>query len=339
MEKSSDKKPKDILDEITKLTSHTEYESLVLAFFDLIFKCVDSIDLIALCKCETIDKKSSLRITHSKFKTIEQTQTQQDDEDFLKHIAEQSIKNYESISAIADKPVLLLKINQDNSAQFFLVFRAENKFSPSEEQLIRHLSQIYSNHQLLITLNDKDSLTGLFNRKYLDKKMTQILIAQTQVENRRRKDDHYTFLAFLDIDHFKAINDTYGHLIGDEVLLHFSQQMQVVFRDEDLLFRYGGEEFLVLLKNVPEAKILDVLHRFRQHIEDYDFPQVAQVTVSIGVAKIGNFSVKDEVIDRADSALYYVKNNGRNNVGYYENMIEEGLLHEIASSQDIEIFE
>ena len=135
------------------------------------------------------------------------------------------------------------------------------------------------------------------------------------------------FLAVLDIDHFKQVNDRFGHLYGDEILIHFAQLMRSTFRAGDMLYRFGGEEFVVVfaVKRVEDGK--EALERFRRAVEAYDFPRIGKITVSIGFTGIqGTGGPVTTLIDRADNAVYYAKRNGRNRVCGYETLVEKGDL-------------
>ncbi|MDD2758921.1 MAG: GGDEF domain-containing protein, partial [Methylomonas sp.] len=127
-----------------------------------------------------------------------------------------------------------------------------------------------------------------------------------------------SWFAILDIDHFKRVNDTFGHLYGDEVLLLFSQMMEKHFRYNDFLFRFGGEEFVVILNLADQASAESVFERFRQRIAEHEFPTVGQVTVSIGVTHVDSAIMPSILLDRADKALYHAKASGRNQVIVYE---------------------
>ncbi|HNF78389.1 MAG TPA: GGDEF domain-containing protein, partial [Thauera aminoaromatica] len=120
-------------------------------------------------------------------------------------------------------------------------------------------------------------------------------------------------LAVLDIDHFKRVNDTFGHLLGDEVLLRFARIMEHSFRYNDRLFRFGGEEFLVLMRTDETGAGL-ALERFRAAVEAYDFPCVGRLTVSIGYACAAGAPLAPDLVDIADQALYSAKREGRNRV-------------------------
>ena len=201
------------------------------------------------------------------------------------------------------------------------------------------LLKIYQNFTNLINDNESDTLTGLLNRKTFDQRITKIL-SKTQAVAKRKEDkkNQSYFLAIFDIDHFKRVNDEFGHLIGDEVLLMFSQLMQQSFRETDPLFRFGGEEFVGIFECTNPTDINMVLERFRQKVESFAFPQVGKITVSSGYTEILEFNTPSQIIDRADSALYFAKNNGRNRTCYYEELIRQGLLEESDKQGDIEFF-
>ena len=131
----------------------------------------------------------------------------------------------------------------------------------------------------------------------------------------------------------------FGHLFGDEVLVHFARLMNTSFRPYDDLFRYGGEEFVAILQNVEMEKALSILERFRHAVERYDYPQVGQKTVSIGVVQIAAGQMPSTLLDRADKALYYAKQHGRNRICAYEHLVTSGQLQESdVSSGDVELF-
>ena len=175
-----------------------------------------------------------------------------------------------------------------------------------------------------------DPLTGLRNRQSFNAVIDKIFMTMQGV-GRRQKDEPLggAFLAVLDIDHFKKVNDTYGHLMGDEVLVLFARHMKDCFRDQDALFRFGGEEFVVLLSNVSEEVAEAALNRFRHIIGSFDFPQVGQVTVSVGAIEITAGKMSGDMIEKADKALYYSKSHGRNQVNFYQTLVTAGLMAEV----------
>lgn len=210
---------------------------------------------------------------------------------------------------------------------------------PQQQISIRMLLQMFQNFTWLNHDNERDTLTGLLNRKSFEQKISKVLAHISNTS--KRKDDticHAYFLAIFDIDHFKNVNDTYGHLIGDEVLLLFSQLMTQTFRDTDMLFRFGGEEFVGVFQCTNASDIECVLERFRVKISDFKFPQIGKVTASTGCTVISADEISSKLIDRADMALYFAKNHGRNRNCYYEQLIADGSLQENKKESDIEFF-
>lgn len=216
-------------------------------------------------------------------------------------------------------------------------------------KIISGFIRIYSNFQAIIDDNEHDTLTGLLNRKTFDAQLSDLLsispssskIFPVQLkikENRSTEVNSEHWIGILDIDFFKSINDKFGHVYGDEVLLLFAGLMKKTFRNNDLLFRYGGEEFVVVLTSVSDSEALKIFERFRRKLEAFDFPQVGRVTVSAGILKIDMQEHLTTIIERADKALYYSKENGRNQVRDYNELIEKGLLKIRSVEGDIELF-
>jgi len=156
----------------------------------------------------------------------------------------------------------------------------------------------------------RDSLTGIGNRKAMELAFSrEIKLAQ------RHK--HALSLLFIDIDHFKSINDNHGHRAGDKVLQHTVGGVQTALRDTDQVFRYGGEEFVVLLNNTELNAAKLIAERIRLYVAmtplTVDKEEVS-ATISVGASVLGPKDTSDSFIKRADSALYIAKNSGRNRV-------------------------
>jgi len=207
-----------------------------------------------------------------------------------------------------------------------------------DEDYVNTLLDVYNNQVYLLRNKDTDSLTGLYNRLSFDNKLEKIH-NDLKYEKRSNDEKKQHYFAMLDIDYFKRINDEFGHIYGDEILLLFSNAIKNTFRDIDLLFRYGGEEFAALLKNVSAEQALSILERFRKSIEEINFPLNNKVTVSIGFCAFTNEIPLATIIERADKALYYSKNNGRNKVSQFEVLLAKKEIEDIIISEgDIELF-
>ncbi|RIX46809.1 MAG: GGDEF domain-containing protein [Rhodocyclales bacterium GT-UBC] len=238
-----------------------------------------------------------------------------------------------------DQPIYMLDITLPDS------------FSADKRITLMGLIEYFGNHIGLLDYGESDTLTGLASRKTFDKHLFELLGNSTADEllrgfmtprtARRRGnnngDTHW--LAVCDIDHFKSVNDNFGHLIGDEVLIMVSQMMQHSFRFDDQLFRFGGEEFVALLQPTDETSAMATLERFRANIEQQTFSRVGHITISIGFSLLRENDTPTDVIDRADDALYFAKRHGRNRVCSYENLIASGQLtaHDL-SKGEVEFF-
>ncbi len=195
-------------------------------------------------------------------------------------------------------------------------------FDASSQQLLSDLVALYRNQVALHDSKERDLLTKLPNRQSFDARLLQVCEYFRSHTAADRRKDKSSWIAMLDIDHFKRINDTFGHLYGDEVLLIFSQLMEKHFRYNDFLFRFGGEEFVVILNLVNQDDAETAFERFRRAIADHVFPTVGRVTVSIGAAHIDSAVMPTSLLDRADKALYHAKDHGRNQLAIYENIAE-----------------
>ncbi len=196
----------------------------------------------------------------------------------------------------------------------------EGAFDQEMLELLSNLRAIYRNLVILHDTNERDVLTKLPNRQSLDARLLQVCEHYSDYQVIDATQEKSSWIAILDIDHFKRVNDDFGHLYGDEVLLIFSQLMEKCFRYNDFLFRFGGEEFVVILNLASQETAMAAFNRFRETVANYNFPTVGRVTVSIGLTHVDGMSMPTTHLDHADKALYYAKDNGRNRVVLYENM-------------------
>lgn len=193
---------------------------------------------------------------------------------------------------------------------------------------VLQIVEIYGNLARMMDSRERDSLTGLLNRQ------TFAMLFELTVSRLTAASSGQLYLAVLDIDHFKRINDNFGHLYGDEVLIHFSHLMERSFRHTDDLFRFGGEEFVVMLVSDGARGARTALDRFRHNVEHYDFPGVGEVTVSVGFVHCQPGMLPTTLVDKADRALYAAKDAGRNRI------VDFAELAEVAAEESgaIDIF-
>jgi len=228
---------------------------------------------------------------------------------------------------------LVLESSELCAEDLILVFGRDRAFQEEDAEAIETLARIFGNQIRLLDYSELDSLTRLLNRKTFDETFDRLLTSFSgtpcddgHCERRACEEDLPAWLCVVDIDHFKRINDSFGHLFGDEVLLRMGDLMRKTFRDSDRLFRFGGEEFVVLL-NAPDEDLASIgFDRFRSSVESHEFPQIGKVTCSIGFTAVSRNDVPTDVVGRADEALYFAKENGRNRVCCYEQLLAQGMV-------------
>ncbi len=209
---------------------------------------------------------------------------------------------------------------------------------PHDANLVQGVLRILRNHLSALDYGERDTLTGLLNRRTFE----------TTFAKRRgggRADPAADasglgrWIGVIDVDRFKTINDSFGHLFGDEVLLLVARLMFTTFRSTELIYRFGGEEFVVIVDHTSEDGAGIAFERFRAAVAGHRFPQIGQVTVSIGYTRVCADDVPASAVERADRALYYAKENGRNRSLCYESLVREGALApKKTNSAELELF-
>ena len=159
-----------------------------------------------------------------------------------------------------------------------------------------------------------DALTGLYNRRYLNnflEKFTSL-----------RKDDTNFAVVFIDIDNFKLVNDTLGHVTGDCILKILASKLKLLSRPKDILCRYGGEEFIIIFSDIPKEQALEKAEHIRSNIEGMLFDcEQQKITISVGLSIGTKENDINQSIEEADKALYMAKNAGRNCVKVFSSVV------------------
>lgn len=240
------------------------------------------------------------------------------------------------IVLLDDPEQLILNIGTLNGIFRFL--HIDSEVDTTVRSSIIYLTVVFKNLLALLDRFERDALTGLLNRQSFDYRFEDLLEHHQRNPHRAQKTDATSWLAMIDIDRFKSINDTHGHLFGDEILLLTARLIQECFRFDDLAFRYGGEEFIVILNNTDTAGAELALERFREKIASYDFPTVGAVTVSIGWSLVRPSEAANSIIHRADRALYRAKELGRNQTVSFESAFGDDIEAGSNRETDAEIF-
>ena len=174
-------------------------------------------------------------------------------------------------------------------------------------ELKKLTAELKRKNEILETLAIRDELTGLYNRHYLDR----------WIENDLEKGKYGNMpisMAVLDLDHFKVVNDRYGHMIGDKVLQQLSGLLKATTREKDILVRIGGEEIVLTMPGINKKDALKIAEELRCLICNYQFPIEGHLSASFGIAERKPSESFEKWLERADQALYEAKQRGKNQV-------------------------
>ena len=216
------------------------------------------------------------------------------------------VKEIRKTKKIDELPVLVVSSNENLFVTFQILKLGANDFIKKpfdKNEYIIRINNILDIYDYLINYKEErtiDSLTKVYNRFFLENSFEQIFKFYKE-----------KIIAMLDIDFFKKINDTYGHQAGDKILAYFAEHIQKNLRKDDLIIRYGGEEFLIFMPNTSKEEAYIVLHKIKNSLKDVDG---IKFTFSAGIANEGETLA--EMIKIADDRLYKAKKSGRNRIIY-----------------------
>lgn len=240
----------------------------------------------------------------------------------------------------------LFPLQTDREVVGVLELETTQALGAEQLRLVSSVLRVYRNFQGLLDYSERDTLTGLLNRKTFDESFLRStakappagVLPVGHRESRRSPVSMDAWLGVVDIDHFKSVNDRFGHLIGDEVLLLLARLMRSSFRFHDQLYRFGGEEFVVLMFTGAADHANSAFERMRANVERYAFPRVGNISVSIGFTAVRPGDTPAAAFERADKAVYFAKQNGRNQVANHGDLIERGVFADETRSGDMELF-
>jgi len=204
--------------------------------------------------------------------------------------------------------------------------RAGLRISIMAKSLATANQRLTERNELLASLSLTDQLTGLLNRRAMDQGLPSLL---ESLQEHTHKDISHNFVSLLmiDIDHFKRVNDAYGHLVGDQVLKAIAGRLQNSCYPESLLYRYGGEEFICVTPDLDYDQCFNLADAMRRAISSRPLlindDLILSITISLGGAIADKFNHNDaySLVKQGDQALYYAKNNGRNCVQMFDDIL------------------
>lgn len=213
--------------------------------------------------------------------------------------------------------VIAISSNEDEEITALFLKHGANDFIKkpfSKEEFscrINNSVEALENIRKITNYANRDYLTGLYNRRYFFDNM------HAYIDDIKESGEKFA-IGMIDIDHFKKINDTYGHDVGDQVITALADTLRSATNPRDLVSRFGGEEFCVILKDVNKESAGEIFERIRQEVEQFSFyskdDACIQFTISIGVVLFNEEESLEENINAADMMLYKAKNSGRNQV-------------------------
>lgn len=338
----------DVIQSVVRLTAHRERGALERAALEIIADCVPDARIEMFRCVGTADTPRLLLIARSLYGSVESVPTPWVRLDTLPTLDSEPlfVRARQGQGPVQEangrRHVFPLSLDASNFA--FVDLRITRDLDRTHVALIQTLLGIYCNQIALLDYGETDALTGLLNRKTYDH--TFCRAAKPEKESpawsgtslERRSSALTQWIGVIDIDHFKRVNDGFGHLIGDELLLLVAQLMRSTFRFGDTLYRFGGEEFVVLLRAPNREYACMAFERFRERLATHEFPRVGRVTVSVGITEIQDVDLPSAAFERADRAVYFAKQHGRNQVRCFEDLAAAGLVDSKDHVGEVELF-
>ncbi|OOE57779.1 hypothetical protein BZG13_09175 [Salinivibrio sp. ML323] len=327
-----------ILDSIVDFTAKTEVDAITKSLLTSITELTPVGEVVLLDYCDDMQPAFTVLGTNDN-SAFQQENIHQIDALLAECLASQAvIQHHTHDHVLIAVPIYYEK---EDGVSSILCGRAKS-LSQDQRALVAGLTRIYENYQQIIMASERDSFTSLFNRKVLSKKLDLICdrLAQSEATPNSDADSALSpWVCIFDVDHFKQVNDNFGHVFGDEVILLLASLMRQSFSSQDTLFRYGGDEFVVLFQPCSRAMAEQKANAFIANVNARDFGAAQTVTISMGATRIEHGQLSTSVIlGYADQALYHAKQNGRNQVAFYDDLLQSGVVKTFVAEDDVELF-
>jgi diguanylate cyclase (GGDEF)-like protein len=241
-----------------------------------------------------------------------------------------------------------------NSEEGIVEVHSGGRLTHDQTLTIEAMLHVFRNMYNLLAYSDRDALTGLLNRKALDdtfysavlEEMDAGLDSRSQAlaapvapgqERRHRVPPNY-WLGTVSVDNFPVLSDQHGHLIGEEVLLLVARILNNTFRTYDRIYRFGGDQFAVLMHCPDEALVLAAFERFRVNMEKFNFPQVGRVTACAGFTRVSADDSPSTALERAERAVDYAQHHGNNKVFSHGDLVRKGVFEAGTKTGAVDLF-
>ena len=214
----------------------------------------------------------------------------------------------EKVETSNKKRVKVKMLTQDKKVNYFYIEVSKLNYEKKYLLSFYNITHLEEEKAEIMKESEIDPLTQVYNRVKINETFKKVIYQTSYVSG-------YSFsIILLDIDHFKAINDEYGHSVGDKVLKELARLINMNLRKNDLFARWGGEEFIVIAERSSLRETLILAERLRRYIDNYSFEVVKHVTCSLGVTEFKSGDTENLILERVDVALYEAKEGGRNQV-------------------------
>ena len=307
---------------VVELTCQEDESHLDSALIDVLGDLL-SVDNFAIYinKHVTLQAPPILINTHSNLTYLEPNQAQL--------ILNKATPSKTRVVHTTDDVTTYIPVNHSDTILGVLIIKTKQLITDRISALAMYILNVYANQLWILHKSRLDPLTGLLNRQTFDKKVMEIVTGNGFLLPREQADTKRCwYLAIIDIDLFKNVNDTFGHVVGDGVIAQVAKLIKNNFRIEDYAFRYGGEEFAIVFQSQTNTDALNALSRLRQRVASHDFEHIQQLTISIGFLELQSADTVSSIVNQADIALYHSKKTGRNKVT---------SCHELTLSKEVRI--
>ncbi|MBT4520686.1 MAG: GGDEF domain-containing protein [Halieaceae bacterium] len=314
-----------LLDQIMDLTAQRYIELLEFSLLQTLNSAVEPSQLKLLTLDEQLEPVTEIKPRKNRFKVSKRKiKTEAEVLDAIKEmsgseVTEQSIPFKEGV-------ILLQCLKSGELTSTYLIMQFDDQISDAQAHLVSSLVQINSTFYRLLEDSQIDQLTGLANRKTFDDTITKIheLVypdSSDHSDNKRSEHPYKYWLVMVGIDQLNGIINNLGHLYGDEVLLQVAQIIMDCFRENDMIFRFGGEEFVIILRSKCHESCEVALARFRDLTAAHSFPEVGDITVSTGAAEILRDTSHVSLMEYSAKALHHNKDEQTGRITFYDELV------------------